>query len=98
MLPILSADRQIAGVPEITFIDRQRLGDTPLFQHQRTKRVARRMHPGARLVVTKPVLGIDGLLQQVKGRFDLAGVVGHLARIIKSATVRTASAGLLKNA
>ena len=37
------------------------------------------MHPGTRLVVTKPVLGFDGQLQQVKGRFDLAGVVGHLA-------------------
>ena len=64
---------------EIALIDDARLVDGPLLQQQRAKRVARRMHPGTRLGIDKPVLGRARLATPVETGLGLAGMLGHLA-------------------
>ena len=76
---VLAADRQTVILAKIALIDMRRCVYTPLFQQQRPKRVARRVHPGTRLIIGKRVLGGGGAAQQVKTRLDITGVIGHLA-------------------
>jgi len=64
---------------EIALIDDARLVDTPLLQQQRAKRVARRMHPGTRLGIDKPILDRDRLAKPAETGLGLAGMIGHLA-------------------
>ena len=73
---ILAADRQGVITAEVNLVNLRRLGNAPLFQQQRAKRVARRVHPGARLIVAKIILGGGGAAQQVKTRLDITGMIG----------------------
>ena len=64
---------------EIRFIDSFCLGHLALFQQKRAKRVSRRMHPGPRLGIGKPVYRGDSAAQSVQTCPDITGMIGHLA-------------------